>query len=87
MRSTVTGAPTRVALDRRFSAIELTPGSYKVLEEIVSIGQAMEARILESLSVREREALHAMLDRIEDACAGAVAGGWQAVVADIKSGI
>jgi len=73
--------------DRRFSAIELTPEGYKVLEEIVSIGQTMEARILESLSVREREALHAMLDRIEDACAGAVARGWQAMVADIKSEI
>ncbi len=72
--------------DRRFSAVELTAEGYKVLEEIVSIGQAMEARILESLSEGEREALHAMLDRIEDACAGAVARGWQAVVADVKPG-
>ncbi|AGB74986.1 MULTISPECIES: MarR family winged helix-turn-helix transcriptional regulator [Rhizobium] len=72
--------------DRRFSAVELTSEGYKVLDEIVSIGQAMEARILESLSEHERELLHAMLDRIEDACAGAVARGWQAVVGDVRSG-
>jgi DNA-binding MarR family transcriptional regulator len=71
--------------DRRFSAVELTPEGYKLLEEIVVIGQAMEARILESLSDAERESLHSMLDRIEDACAGAVARGWQAVAGDTNS--
>lgn len=71
--------------DRRFSAVELTSDGYKVLEEIVVIGQAMEARILESLSDAERESLHSMLDRIEDACAGAVARGWQAVAGDANS--
>lgn len=71
--------------DRRFSAVELTPEGYKVLEEIVAIGQAMEARILESLSEGERESLHSMLDRIEDACAGAVARGWHAVASDART--
>ncbi|RKD35666.1 DNA-binding MarR family transcriptional regulator [Rhizobium sp. WW_1] len=71
--------------DRRFSAVEPTPAGYKVLDEIIAIGQAMEARIMESLSERERESLHSMLDRIEDACAGAVARGWQAVEADARA--
>lgn len=66
--------------DRRYASVTLTPEGRAALDEIVALGEAMEAEIEADLTEAERALLRRMLDRMDAASLGAVARGWEAIV-------
>lgn len=70
--------------DRRFASVAITRKGEIAFAEIAALGQAIEARLLASLSGDERGRLDAALGKLEGESARIEQAGWRALSARAK---
>ncbi len=71
---------TTAKADRRFASVTITPKGQQAFGEIATLGRAIEARLLASLSGDERSRIDAAVDKLEGESARIEQGGWRSLL-------
>ncbi|WP_157015567.1 MarR family winged helix-turn-helix transcriptional regulator [Mesorhizobium xinjiangense] len=72
--------------DKRYAAIALSDAGWQAFGEISDLSRNIDAELMRSVTPQEREALDAILAKLDDASAGILARGWHGVNEAVGSG-